>query len=224
MHAHAPATAFSSRTPRKRSAWLATLCGLLIPGGGQLYVGRPGKAVLMLLAIGALYVGGLHLTGYTAVNPTTHKLEFIAHAMAIGPTALVTYLTQHVQLDRALPWLEIGRLYVAVAGLLNLVAISDAWGHVLHGNARADRLTRLLAHRRDRLAVAQRVPGTGGQGVLFVGSEPSESLPLAPEPAFDPPTAYDLASPPPPTDDDDGWDFFAHEPDDLRREDDHGTD
>ncbi len=120
--------------PAPRSVFVAAALGWLFPGLGQLYVGRPGKALTMLLAIGGLFYAGLALTGFTCVNPNAYKLEFAAHAFLGGPTAATYYLTQDMQLTELMPWFEVGRLYAAVAGLLNIVAVCDAMGEVLDHN------------------------------------------------------------------------------------------
>ena len=120
----------------RRSAFVATALGWLLPGLGQVYVGRPGRGFVMFLAIGGLFFLGLHLTAFTAVNPDTYSLEFIAHVFQGGPTALTYYLTQDLAQTEPLRWLEVGRLYAAVAGLLNVVAICDAVGEVLAHNDR----------------------------------------------------------------------------------------
>ena len=61
-----------------------------------------------------------------------------------------------------LPWLEVGRLYAAVAGLLNVVAMCDAVGEVLAHNDRirvqADLRRRFMEERQrelDRMIAAR---------------------------------------------------------------------
>lgn len=136
--------------PPLRSAFVAAVLGWLLPGLGQAYVGRPGKALLMFLAIGGLFVGGLALTAFTCVDPDTYSLEFVAHAFLGGPTALVYYLStsQDLQLTELMRWFEVGRLYVAVAGLLNVVAICDALGEVLWFNRHARAQAAAVEQRR----------------------------------------------------------------------------
>jgi hypothetical protein len=132
----------TGRPLRGRSALLAVVLGLLVPGGGQLAVGRPGKALLMLLAIGGLFAGGLALTGFTAIDPDRHLLWAVAQAGIAGPAVLVWHLTQDALQPVAARWMDIGQLYVGIAGLLNLVAVTDAWGHALRHNDRVDRWRR----------------------------------------------------------------------------------
>ena len=131
------------RRPLRRTSSLAAIVlGLLVPGGGHLVVGRPGKALLLLVTIGGLFVLGLWLTAFTAIDPERHGLWAAAQAGITGPALLTWHLTQgHAEL-LAPRWLDIGQLYVGVAGLLNLVAVTDAWGHALRHNDRVDRWRR----------------------------------------------------------------------------------
>jgi hypothetical protein len=117
---------------------LVALAGWVLPGLGHALLGQWRAATLMMGAILALYGGGLALTDFTAVDPERHGLEFIAHVFAGGPTALTTWLTDGHEPTRFLPYLDIGRLYVAVASLLNLVAITDAVEKTARSNHQVD--------------------------------------------------------------------------------------
>ncbi len=110
----------------RRPLPLVALAGWVAPGLGHALLGQWRAATLMMGAILALYGGGLALTDFTAVDPELHGLEFIAHVFAGGPTALAAWLTDGLEPTRFLPYLDVGRLYVAVASLLNLVAATDA--------------------------------------------------------------------------------------------------
>jgi len=127
------------RALRRTSSLAAIVLGLVVPGGGHLVVGRPGKALLFLVTIGGLFVLGLQLTGFTAIDPERHGLWAAAQAGITGPALLAWHLTQGQVELAALRWMDIGQLYVGIAGLLNLVAVTDAWGHALRHNDRVDR-------------------------------------------------------------------------------------
>lgn len=150
------------------SAGLAAALGWLLPGLGQIALGRVGAGLVLLATIGGLFVGGLALTDFTAVEPREHQLEFAAQALIGGPTALAVGLTQGVQLERMPPWLDVGRLFVVVSGLLNLIALCDALGEAARRNALAR-----ATHARLRAAM------------------------LAPAPTQPPPTQHAEPLPPP---------------------------
>lgn len=110
-------------------------------------MGRPGKALLMLLGIGGLIAGGCALTDWTCIRKDTHRLELLAHLFNLGPTAYLLQVTKDLEVTEYLRWHEVGRQYVAIAGLLNVVAICDAWGHVIGHNRRARSWRRILELR-----------------------------------------------------------------------------
>ncbi len=144
----------ASPIPRRRPPLLVGLLGWAVPGLGQIVVGRPDKALMMLIAIGGLYFWGLALTGFSCVNPDTYTLEFAAHVFAGGPTALTLLLTESITTEGSYyPYFEVGRLYVAVAGLLNAVAISDALTDAQVHNAEVEALRQF---ERRRAAAARR--------------------------------------------------------------------
>lgn len=142
------------RPIHRRSPILAGILGWAVPGLGQLYAGRPGKALVMALTIGALFYGGWAMTGYTGVDPNSYGLEFVAHAWIGGPTAAAYWSSRDLVLAQPMPWFEVGRLYAAVAGLLNIVAICDALGSVLEHNVRAEDRRALRARIRTQHAEA----------------------------------------------------------------------
>jgi hypothetical protein len=119
------------------SPGLAAALGWLVPGLGQIAVGRVGAGLVLLVTIGGLFAGGLALTDFTAVKPRENPLEFAAQALIGGPTALALGLTEGATLDRMPPWLDVGRLFVVISGLLNLIALCDALGEAARVNAKA---------------------------------------------------------------------------------------
>jgi hypothetical protein len=155
-----------------RSAFVAAVLGWVVPGLGQVYVGRPLKGLVLGLTIGGLFLGGLALTGFTCVNPDTYSLEFAAHALIGGPTAAAYWLSRDVVLTHPLPWFEVGRLYAAVAGLLNVVAICDALGDVIEHKGR------VAVREREREAFLETLRARAARHAL----DPAESQALLPDP------------------------------------------
>jgi len=121
----------SAETPGPRSPLLAALLGLLVPGLGQVYVGRPAKGALFLLAVLPTFLLGWALTDFTIVSPSRYALDFAAQAPLGGTIALAWSLAEGHVLERLPPFFEVGRLYTQVAGLLNLVVIADAVGEAI---------------------------------------------------------------------------------------------
>ncbi len=159
-----------------------------MPGAGQVFVGRPAAGCVLLLAIGGLFAGGLALTDFTCVNPETYPLEFVAQALIGGPTAAALQTTAGTALTRLPPWFDVGRLFVVVAGFLNLVALCDALGECLRRNVRVQALTARLQARSARAADSR------------AGHDALTGLPLSEAPALaradEPLPAMPQAAPP----------------------------
>ena len=163
-----PVAAFEQRLPWRRSLGLTALLGWLLPGLGQLYVGRPLKAILFLASILPTFLVGWALTDFTIVAPQRHGLDFVAQIFLGGPVLGALAATADRTLEFMPPFFDVGRLYVQVAGLLNLVAISDAIGE---GIAHNTKVLDLRARRREEEALAARA-ATEHVGLVGPSSPP----------------------------------------------------
>jgi hypothetical protein len=190
------------RLPRRREPWVAVVLGLLVPGLGHVYARRPAKAAWHVLAIFGLFVTGLSLTGWTAVHPRKHPLEFAAHAWMGLPTVVAWQYGERFFLEEMPRWMEIGRLFVAIAGLLNVVAVCDALGEVVSHNVRVEAARRVAAP--PLLAEVPLAPEEANGLASPLRDEPLPAPAPEPEapatdrlPLFDPP-ARKREDPPPP--------------------------
>lgn len=134
---------------------VAAILGWLVPGLGHLYQGRTAKGVLFLVCILSTFFYGLFLSDGRAVYASWTdwhtRLPYLCQ-VGVGlpamPAVLQTYLVRngkaplmggimappvtkqelddwHRQLNR---YFELGTVYTMIAGLLNVLAIYDAWG------------------------------------------------------------------------------------------------
>jgi len=112
-----------------RSPVAALVLGWILPGAGHAYAGQRGKAVLFAVLVTGLLVAGFAMGRGTNLLP--NEWWFAPQLGAGGPAALLTPLSQYLALRRAVDWAspvrEIGTLYTAVAGLLNLLVMMDAY-------------------------------------------------------------------------------------------------
>ena len=112
-----------------RSPVAALVFGWIFPGAGHAYAGQRGKAVLFGVLITGLLVAGFAMGRGTNLLP--NEWWFAPQLGAGGPAALLTPLSQYFALRRPVDWAspvrEIGTLYTAVAGLLNLLVMMDAY-------------------------------------------------------------------------------------------------
>ena len=122
--------------PPKPSPAAVALCGWLIPGAGYFLIGERVRAaiiapvVLALFIMGAL-IGGIKVveapTGFT-VAAILDRPWFIGQVL-IGPASVAAaVVSNHIddeQVSTSRSW-EIGTLYTAIAGMLNLLVVIDA--------------------------------------------------------------------------------------------------
>jgi len=109
------------------------LAGWLIPGGGHFLLGRKPQAVVFFLVVSLTYLAGMALADFGNVSIERHSYYFLAHVFNGGETLVAWFLTQgvvedHVPTHFGIPTGEIGILYTAVASLLNLIVMMDAYG------------------------------------------------------------------------------------------------
>jgi hypothetical protein len=122
----------------------------VVPGAGHWYLGQRGFATVFFVAITLPYLSGVAIGGVKAnVNPHANKWLFVAE-MGIGSYAAAFYglnlATSEITMQQAAsihelnklepakvrqyisfyPESEVAQIYLAAAGLLNLLAILDA--------------------------------------------------------------------------------------------------
>lgn len=155
---HQPPRLASSAPPApERFEPVAGLLAIALPGAGHLYLGERRRAALIAGGILGLFVAGLLLGGIDVVDRREDRVWFLAQAM-VGPIAfLADYVHQeHLKVKEMGPggrlvyrsatpqerrsggvyasrsvgrMNELGTLYTAIAGMLNLIAILDAMFH-----------------------------------------------------------------------------------------------
>jgi TM2 domain-containing membrane protein YozV len=117
----------------RRSAVPAALFAWLLPGAGHLYLRRPGKALLFLGAIGALFALGVAMDSRLTMNLGLDDLLaslFSLAQMAIGLPYLAARALGFDGDVRSVTF-EYGNTFTAVAGLLNILVILDAYDTAL---------------------------------------------------------------------------------------------
>ncbi len=140
---------------------MAAILAWLWPGLGHISHGERRRGLLIMFGVLFLFLGGVLIGGVDSVDRKDDRLWFLAQVLC-GPIALVVDYANHATIKR-LPddWVaryeqgdpgvrtqlrrkslghvnEMGTLFSALAGLMNLVAILDA----LHPSHRRDEMRR----------------------------------------------------------------------------------
>ena len=134
----------------------AAILAWLIPGLGHLYQGRTPKGLLFMICIVGTFVSGLLISDgravYASWQDNDTKRYYYLCQIGVGlpalPALVQTYLVRNgkapllggVMAPPATPaelndwykslnrYFELGTVYTTIAGLLNILAIYDAWG------------------------------------------------------------------------------------------------
>jgi hypothetical protein len=110
-------------SPERTAA--GVLLAWAVPGLGHWIIGRRGKALLYFVVITATFLLGVLLAEGRNLDYESDKIYFLAYVFNLGETLLAWFLAQGLVRDHAIAYLQVGFLYTAVAGLLNLVAMMD---------------------------------------------------------------------------------------------------
>ena len=116
------------------STWLPPiLIGWLVPGGGHFYLNRRGRGMLLAGSVILMFVFGLMMHG-SMFQPTRGDLltTIIYYGGFIGDLAsgllyLVTVWMGYNQPEMAGHVADYGTKFLVAAGLLNILAIEDAY-------------------------------------------------------------------------------------------------
>lgn len=122
----------------------AALAAWLLPGLGHFLLGQRKRGIILFISIGLMWAFGLGLGGISVIDRANHPAWFVGQ-MFVGPSVVVNYY--HTSLRQRIggepqPKLgatspepvyipsfgrlhEEGTLFVALAGMLNILAILD---------------------------------------------------------------------------------------------------
>jgi hypothetical protein len=123
----------------QRNIWLALVLGWLVPGLGHFFMRRHVYGLIYSVAVGALFAGGLLISGGSAINYDMHFWYFLCQLPA-GPATLTFELVRGqdaIVLGETVSILrhQTGVVYVAVAGILNLIVLCELYRR--HANPEA---------------------------------------------------------------------------------------
>lgn len=114
----------------------AGLLAWILPGAGHFFLGQRGMAAVFFVSISFAYWAGVAVGGVKgSVNPRENKWLFIAE-MGVGGYTTGCFLisqslgnvpaAESLQYSSFYPESDVAQIYLAVAGLLNVLAILDA--------------------------------------------------------------------------------------------------
>jgi hypothetical protein len=120
--------------PASTMAVIAPAIGWLIPGAGHLIQRRWIRGLLLLVSIGALFVLGLMMQGHIYKANGGDILDILGFIgdLGAGGMYIATLATNGGQGAIAFAIADYGTKFMIVAGLLNFIAVADAY-HIAIG-------------------------------------------------------------------------------------------
>jgi len=120
--------------PASLMAVVAPALGWLIPGAGHIIQRRWVRGVLLLISIGTLFVLGLMMQGHIYKANGGDILDILGFVgdLGAGGMYIVTLAMNWGQGAIAFAIADYGTKFMIVAGLLNLIAVADAY-HIAIG-------------------------------------------------------------------------------------------
>lgn len=119
----------TTKVPTRANVLPACLLAWVLPGAGHLYLGRKGKGLVFLAAIGALFVLGVAMKSrlelYLGLEDPLNLLFSVAQIAVGAPYFIARALGYESGLVTAVTY-EYGNTFTAVGGLLNILVILDA--------------------------------------------------------------------------------------------------
>jgi len=119
-----------NQVPKGRDPAMTLIGGLLVPGAGHLYIGQRHKAVILCIVINLTILTGLWMG--EGANILSRRVPWFAAQVGGGVVPLVAaYRARKLGVadasaGRYIPLYDIGTVYCAVAGLLNMLAALSA--------------------------------------------------------------------------------------------------
>ncbi len=140
------------QTPDAARTMRAALLAWILPGAGHFYLGHRGLAAVFFIAISFPFWTGVALGGVKdSVNPRANKWLFLAEMCSGGYTTVCFIASNQItamiraiepQAEQAkaavrytsyFPESDVAQIYLATAGLLNLLAVLDALARAQNG-------------------------------------------------------------------------------------------
>jgi len=108
--------------------WLI-IVGLLawaVPGAGHFLIKERRRAVIIFVTITATFLAGIYIGSIGVIDPVGARPWYMAQIMTSPAVGLIAQITRNGQFPSYGKPFDIGQIYTAIAGLLNLLCILSA--------------------------------------------------------------------------------------------------
>lgn len=123
-----------NKTDKISLAITAAILGWVIPGGGYVVLKDYKRAAIIFVTLTSMFLIGLHIGSFAVVDTVNARVWYFAQILFSPVVEIIARSVaksgEHVYGRPS----EIGQLYTALAGMLNIVCIFKAAAVVAHGD------------------------------------------------------------------------------------------
>jgi hypothetical protein len=106
---------------------MAALCTWLLPGSGHVAAGQKDKGILVGAAVVVVFAVGLALSAGHAVDRQLFGAWWVAQICCGGPMVFAALVTAPLQMTAIPAGIDYGLALCTVAGLMNVMVMTDAY-------------------------------------------------------------------------------------------------
>jgi len=145
VRANVDARSRRDQPPQRRSPANAVLLGFLVPGLGHWFVGRKLRGALIFTLLVGLFTVGTLLGDGANLDRERHFYYWGGQFLLGLPAILAELVHGHPLITRDIRYVDAGLVFGSVAGLLNILAMTDAYACAERKLADADALAEAAA-------------------------------------------------------------------------------
>ena len=118
----------NNRSPVEQGLWLATvgLAAWMIPGAGHFLLRERKRGIILFCVITGLFVTGLYVGSVGVVDWVSGKIWFYGQILCSPAVGIIANLTKSGNYPVYGRPCDVGQIYTAIAGLLNLLCVFSA--------------------------------------------------------------------------------------------------
>ena len=118
----------NNRQSLERGLWLVVigLAAWVIPGAGHFLIRERKRGIILFCVTTALFAAGLFVGSIGVVDWVTGKIWFYAQILYSPAVGLIGNITKHGGYPTYGRPCDVGQIYTAIAGMLNLLCILSA--------------------------------------------------------------------------------------------------
>jgi hypothetical protein len=129
MYRRNPKRIYNQMEFKNKNVFSLTFVGLaswIVPGAGYFLLKEKSRAIIVFTVVVLTFITGLYIGSIGVVDPVGAKMWYVAQIMSSPAVAAIGYISAGGEYPVYGRPSEVGQIYTAVAGLLNLLCIINS--------------------------------------------------------------------------------------------------